>query len=74
MAGIVKRGRPPKLARLRRSHRLQLLLTPAEHKALNRYAARQGLGVSEVVRDCLRPLLEDGGRAGRSATKKGEPR
>jgi hypothetical protein len=74
MTGIVKRGRPPKLARLRRTQRLQLLLTVEEHRTLNRYAAKHGLDVSEVVRGCLRPLLEDGDRAGRSAAKKGEPR
>jgi len=74
MAEIIKRGRPPKPSRLRRTQRLQLMLTPMEHRALNRYAARQGLDVSEVVRGCLGPLLEDGDRTGRSATKKGESR
>lgn len=74
MAGIIKRGRPPKPSRLRRTQRLQLMLTPTEHRALNEYAAKQGLDVSEAVRGCLQPLLEDGGRAGRSATRKGEPR
>ena len=72
MAGIVKRGRPPKPPRLRRSHRLQLMLTTAEHKALKAYAARQGLDVSETVRDCMRRLLSD--EPGTSSPKKGERR
>lgn len=50
-------GRPPKPARLRRTRRLQLLLTTAEHRALIRYAVQQGLSTSEMVRGCLRRLL-----------------
>jgi hypothetical protein len=56
-----KGGRPPKPARLKRSRRLQLLLTPAEHKTLNEYAARQELTASEIVRGCIRSLLESTG-------------
>lgn len=74
MARIVKRGRPPKPARLRRTQRLQLLLTVEEHRTLNRYAAKRGLEVSELVRGCLRPLLENRDRAGSSTIKKGKPR
>jgi len=53
-----KGGRPRKAARLRRTQRLQLLLTPAEHKALNQYAERQELTASEIIRGCIRSLLE----------------
>jgi hypothetical protein len=59
-------GRPAKLARLRRTRRLQLLLTPAEHKALNTYAAKQGITASEIVRGCLRRLLESDVQEGRA--------
>jgi hypothetical protein len=58
MAENKKRGRPTKPARLRRVSRLQLLLTRAERKALNEYAADQGTTASEIVRGCLRRLLE----------------
>lgn len=54
-----KIGRPPKPARLRRTWRLQLLLTQAEHKALNEYAARKEMTASEIIRGCLRTLLEE---------------
>jgi hypothetical protein len=57
MSGKLKRGRPVKPAHLKRTVRLQLLLTAGEHKALNQYAARQELTVSEVVRGCVRQLL-----------------
>jgi hypothetical protein len=53
-----KRGRPIKPAGLRRVQRLQLLLTLEEHKSLSAYAARQGMTASEIVRGCLRRLLE----------------
>jgi hypothetical protein len=53
-----KGGRPPKPARLRRSQRMQLLLTPAEHRALSRYAAERNLTASEIIRGCLRSLLD----------------
>jgi hypothetical protein len=52
-----KLGRPPKPARLKRSRRLQLLLTKAEYDALNHYAERQQMTASEVMRGCLRTLL-----------------
>src|SRR5580658_7194129 len=52
------RGRPSKPARLRRSHRLPVLLTAAEHAALNRYCTRQNVSASEVVRGCLGRFLE----------------
>jgi hypothetical protein len=74
MTGIVKRGRPPKPERLLRTQRLQILLTVEEHRTLNKYAAKHSLDVSELVRGCLRPLLEDGGSAGRSMARKGQPR
>ena len=53
-----KGGRPPKPARLRRTRRLQLLLTAAEHKALNEYAMQREMTTSEIVRGCIRELLE----------------
>lgn len=59
MAKKMSRGRPPKPARLRRTRRLPLMLTTAEYIALNRYCARHGMSASEVVRGCLRRLLED---------------
>jgi hypothetical protein len=59
-----KGGRPPKPARLRRTRRLQLLLTAAEHKALSEYAVRRETTASEIVRGCLRSVLK--GRAERS--------
>lgn len=52
-----KRGRPRKAARLKRTQRLQLLLTASEHKALNEYAARQELTASEIIRGCIRSLV-----------------
>ena len=59
-----KGGRPPKPARLRRTQRLQLLLTGAESKALHDYAQQHNLTASEIVRDCLRSLLaKEEGRA-----------
>jgi hypothetical protein len=57
MSEYVKRGGPVKPTRLKRTARLQLLLTAGEHKALNQYAARQELTVSEIVRGCVRQLL-----------------
>jgi hypothetical protein len=37
---------------------LQLLLTTAEHKALNACAARMETTASEIIRGCLRTLLK----------------
>jgi hypothetical protein len=58
MARKPKGGRPPKPARLRRTRRLQLLLTAAEHKALNEYAVRREMTASEIIRGCIRSLLD----------------
>jgi hypothetical protein len=66
-----KIGRPPKPGRLKRTRRLQLLLTGAEHKALNEYAARKELTASEIIRSCLRSLLEGEDSGG---LKKGDTR
>jgi len=52
-----KGGRPPKPARLRRTQRMQLLLTAAEHKELNEYALRRNMTASELIRGCIRSLL-----------------
>jgi hypothetical protein len=64
MGTTASRGRPPKPARLKRTRRLQLLLTTAEHKGLNRYAANRGMTASEIVRGCIRSLLEEQTRYG----------
>lgn len=58
MAEKMGRGRPPKPARLRRTRRLPLMLTTAEHAALKGYCARQDVTASEVVRGCLIQFLE----------------
>jgi hypothetical protein len=62
-----KGGRPPKPARLRRTRRLQLLLTPAEHKDLIEYAAKRNVPASELIRECVRPLLEKAAAKGGKA-------
>ena len=58
MAEKTGRGRPPKPARLRRSRRLPLMLTPAEYASLSRYSTRNKVSASEVVRGCLKRFLE----------------
>jgi hypothetical protein len=64
----MRMGRPPKPARLKRTRRLQLLLTTSEQKALNKYAAERQATVSEIIRGCLRSLL-----AAADAVKGGRP-
>jgi len=59
MGTTKKVGRPRKAARLKRTRRLQLLLTAEEFKALREYAERRQMTASEVMRACLRSLLED---------------
>ena len=59
MARAPKSGRPPKPARLKRTRRLQLLLTAAERKALDEYAARREMTVSEIIRGYVHSLLHD---------------
>ena len=59
MARNPKGGRPPKPARLRRTRRLQLLLTSVEYKALSEFATRRNQTTSEIVRGCLRSIWED---------------
>ena len=54
-----KGGRPPKLARLRRTQRLHVLLTGAERKTLDRYAKQRNATASEIVRASIRSLLEE---------------
>jgi hypothetical protein len=44
-----------------------MLLTAAEHKALNEYALRREMTVSEIIRGCLQPLLDE------AAAKGGRP-
>ena len=62
MAMGSKGGRPPKPARLKRTRRLQLMLTEQEYRALSSLAARKQTTTSEIVRGALRPLLEEGGK------------
>ena len=59
MAKAPRAGRPPKPARLRRTQRLQLLLTQAERRELNEYVMRRNVSASELIRGCLRSLLEN---------------
>ena len=55
-------GRPPKPTHLRKTRRLQLLLTPAEHKRLSQYAMERDTTVSEIIRTCIRSLMgQEGG-------------
>jgi predicted DNA-binding ribbon-helix-helix protein len=42
-----------------RMHRTQILLEPAQHKALNEIARSEGRSVSEVVREIIRERLEE---------------
>ena len=58
MGTMKKVGRPRKAARLKRTRRLQLLLTAEEFKALREYAERRQMTASEVIRGCLRSLFE----------------
>jgi hypothetical protein len=58
MANKRRFGRPPKPARLRKTRRLQMLLTVAEHKALNEYARQRDTTVSELLRAQIRELLK----------------
>ena len=58
MAEKIGRGSPPKAARLRRTRRLPVMLTTAEHAALNRYCTRYDVTASDVVRGCLSRFLE----------------
>jgi hypothetical protein len=58
MAKTKKAGRPPKPARLKRTRRLHLLLTAAEFKELRKYSEQRHMTASEVLRGCLRSLLE----------------
>jgi len=43
-----------------RHRRLQLLLTPAEHQRLAKYAMERDSTVSEVIRACIRSLVGAG--------------
>ncbi len=54
-------GRPPKPMCLRKTCRLQLLLTPAEHKRLSQYARERDATVSELIRSYIRSLMEPAG-------------
>lgn len=61
MKPTVRIGRPPKPPRLRKTRRLQLLLTPAEHKALTRYVRERDTTASELVRAYIRTLIAQTG-------------
>jgi len=58
MSTTKKVGRPRKAARLKRTRRCQLLLTAEEFKALREYSKRRQMTASEVLRACLRSILE----------------
>jgi hypothetical protein len=58
MGTTKKVGRPLKAARLKRTRRLQLLLTAEEFKALREYSERRQMTASEVMRACLRSLVQ----------------
>ncbi len=57
MARHAQVGRPPIPARLRKTRRLHMLLTPDEHKKLTEYARQQDTTVSELMRAHIRALL-----------------
>ncbi len=52
-------GRPPKSPRLRRTERLQVLLTAAEHRKLSEYARARNTTVSELVRARVLAMLTE---------------
>ncbi len=52
-------GRPPKPPRLRRTQRLQILLTPAEHRCLSKHARERNIAVNELVRSRIVDLLRE---------------
>jgi hypothetical protein len=54
-----KGGRPRKPIRLKRTRRLQVLLTEAENKALSRLAANRFMTVSEVIRSSIQTLVAE---------------
>jgi hypothetical protein len=56
-------GRPPKPLRLRKTRRIQLLLLPAEQKALTRYVQERDTTVSELLRAYIRSLIGQTGGA-----------
>jgi len=49
-------GRPPKPQSLRKTCRLQLLLTPSEHEAIRGYAERRDTSVAQVIRAYIRSI------------------
>jgi len=53
-----KVGRTLKAPRLKRTRRLRLLLTRGEFKALREYSERRQMTASEVMRACLRSLVQ----------------
>ena len=52
-----KVGRPPKPARLRKTRRLQMLLTADEHNRLSEYAQQQDTTISELLRKYIRTVI-----------------
>ena len=57
-----KVGRPPKPARLRKTRRLQMLLTGEEHKKLTEYAQEQDTTISELMRRYIRTVIQRKGK------------
>ena len=58
-----RKGRPQKLPRFRRTSRVQILLTPAEHQALTAYAQARDTTVSDLLRNHIKSLLAEAGGA-----------
>lgn len=55
-----KAGRPPKPERLRKTQRVQILLTATEHRRLSRYAEQRDTTISDLLRTYVRSLLDEG--------------
>ena len=53
-------GRPPKPERFKKTQRVQIMLTPAEHKRLSRYAQQRDSTISDLLRAQIRSLLNEG--------------
>ena len=55
-------GRPPKPPALRRTRRLQLMLTGIEHRQLSAYARKHNKSVAAVVREAVKSVIgQEGG-------------
>jgi hypothetical protein len=54
-------GRPPQPKQLRKTGRVLVLLTPADHRRLSRYARARDTTISGLLRDHVRKLLLEAG-------------